>query len=96
MKTNFHNKNFALSRFPNEVQSNSEMVYYIIEPQLFKGWITLSGAWIRHYLGSKVYFTLNVTQDFCALPNLAVVRVCIFAYTRGNTEIFTQIETVEY
>ena len=25
---------------------------------------------------------------------LAVVRVFIFAYTRGNTEIFAQIETV--
>ena len=27
------------------------------------------------------------------LPNLTVVRVCIFACTRGNTEVFAQIET---
>ena len=50
--------------------------------------------WIRHYSGSKIYFTLNVVQGFLTLPNLAVVRVCIFAYTRGNTETFAQIETV--
>ena len=50
--------------------------------------------WIRHYSGSKIYFTLNVAQGFRAPPNLAVVRVCIFACTRGNTEIFAQIETV--
>ena len=50
--------------------------------------------WIRHYSESKIYFTLNVVQDFRTLPNLAVVRVFIFAYTRGNTEIFAQIETV--
>ena len=49
--------------------------------------------WIRHYSGSKIYFTLNVIQGFRTLPNLTVVRVCIFACTRGNTEIFTQIET---
>ena len=30
---------------------------------------------------------------FSSLPNLIVVRVCIFACTRGNTEIFAQIET---
>ena len=50
--------------------------------------------WIRHYSGSKIYFTLNVVQRFLTLPNLTVVRVCIFACTRGNTEIFAQIETV--
>ena len=50
--------------------------------------------WIRHYSGFKIYFTLNVVQGFRTLPNLAVVRVFIFAYTRGNTEIFAQIETV--
>ena len=50
--------------------------------------------WIRHYSGSNIYFTLNVVQGFRTLPNLAVVRVCIFAGTRGNTEIFAQIETV--
>ena len=46
---------------------------------------------IRHYSGSKIYFTLNVVRGFRTLPNLAVVRVCIFAYTRGNTDIFAQI-----
>ena len=50
--------------------------------------------WIRHYAGSEIYFTLNVVQGFRTLPNLIVVRVCIFACTRGNTEIFAQIETV--
>ena len=50
--------------------------------------------WIRHYSGSKIYFTLNVVQGFGTLPNLTVVGVCIFACTRGNTEIFAQIETV--
>ena len=50
--------------------------------------------WIRHYSGSKINFTLNVVQGFRSLPNLAVVRVCIFACTRSNTEIFAQIETV--
>ena len=50
--------------------------------------------WIRHYSASKIYFTLNVVQGFRTLPNLAVVRVCIFTCTRGNTEIFAQIETV--
>ena len=49
--------------------------------------------WIRHYSGSKIYFTLNVAQGFRTLPDLAVGRVCIFACTRGNTEIFAQIET---
>ena len=44
--------------------------------------------------GSKIYFRLNVVQGFRTLPNLAVVRVCIFAVTRGNTETFAQIETV--
>ena len=51
--------------------------------------------WIRHYTGSKIYFTLNVVQGFCTLPNLTLVRVCIFACTRENTEIFAQMETVE-
>ena len=50
--------------------------------------------WIRHYSGSKIYVTLNVVQGFRILSNLAVVRVCIFACTRGNTKIFAQIETV--
>ena len=50
--------------------------------------------WIRRYTGSKIYFTLNVVQGFCTLPNLTLVRVCIFACTRENTEIFAQIETV--
>ena len=50
--------------------------------------------WIRHYSCSKIYFTLNVVQGFCTLPNLTVARVCIFTCTRGNTEIFAQIETV--
>ena len=50
--------------------------------------------WIRHYTGSKIYFTLNVVQGFRRLPNLTLVRVCIFACTRENTEIFAQIETV--
>ena len=49
--------------------------------------------WIRHYSGSKIYFTLNVVPIFRTLPNLAV-RVCIFTCMRGNTEIFAQIETV--
>ena len=49
---------------------------------------------IRHYSGSKIYFTLNVVQGFRTLPNIAVVRVCIFTCTRGNTEIFAQIEIV--
>ena len=50
--------------------------------------------WIRHYSGSKIYFTLHVAHIFRTLPNLAVVRVCIFACTQRNTEIFAQIETV--
>ena len=50
--------------------------------------------WIRHYSGSNIYFTLNVVQGFRTLPNLSVVRVCIFACQRGNTEFFAQIETV--
>ena len=50
--------------------------------------------WIRYYSGSKIYFRLNVVQGFCTPPDLAVVRVCIFAYTRGNTEVFAHIETV--
>ena len=50
--------------------------------------------WIRYYSGCKIYFTLNVVQDFRTLPNLVVVRVCIFDCTRGNIEIFAQIETV--
>ena len=41
-----------------------------------------------------VYLTLNVVQGFHTLPNLAVVRVCIFTCKRGNTEIFAQIETI--
>ena len=48
--------------------------------------------WIRLYSGSKIYFMLNVVKSFRTLPNLAVVRVCIFACTRGNTGIFSQIE----
>ena len=44
--------------------------------------------WIRHYTGSKIYFTSNVVQGFHTLPNLTLVRVCIFACTRENTEIF--------
>ena len=50
--------------------------------------------WIRHFAVSKIYFTFNVVQGFPSLPNLTVVRVCIFAFTRGKTEIFSQIETV--
>ena len=50
--------------------------------------------WIRHYSGSKIYFMLKVVQSFRTLTDLTVVRVCIFACTRGNTEIFAQIETV--
>ena len=50
--------------------------------------------WIRRYSGSEIYFTLNVVQGFRTLPNLTEVRVCIFAFTRGNTEIFAQIESV--
>ena len=50
--------------------------------------------WIRHYSGSKIYFTVNVVQGFCTLPDLAAVRVNIFACTRGNTEIFAPIDTV--
>ena len=50
--------------------------------------------WIRHYSGSEIYFMLNVVQGFRTLPDLTVVRVCIFACTRGNTEIFAQIEAV--
>ena len=50
--------------------------------------------WIRHYTGSKIYFTLNVVQGFRTLPNLTLVRVCIFACARENTEILAQIETV--
>ena len=49
---------------------------------------------IRHCSGSKINFTLNVVQGFRTLPNFTVVRVCIFACTRGNTEIFAQIEIV--
>ena len=33
--------------------------------------------WIRHYSGSKIYFTLNVVQGFRTLPNLALVIVWI-------------------
>ena len=51
-------------------------------------------CWIRHYSGFKIYFTFNVVQGFRTLPNLTVVRVCILACTRGNTEIFSQIEIV--
>ena len=50
--------------------------------------------WIRYYSGCKIYFTLNIVQGFRTLANLVVVRVCIFDCTRGNTEIFAQIETV--
>ena len=50
--------------------------------------------WIRHYLGSGIYFTLNVVQGFRTLQSPAVVRVCMFACTRANIEIFAQIETV--
>ena len=50
--------------------------------------------WIRYYSGSKIYFTLIVVQGLRTLPNVAVVRVCIFTCTQGNTEIFAQIETV--
>ena len=51
--------------------------------------------WIRYYSGPKIiYFTLNVVQGFRTLPNVAMVRVCIFARKRGNAEIFAQIETV--
>ena len=46
--------------------------------------------WIRHYSGSKLYFTFNVVHGFHTLPNLAVVGVCIFTCTQGNTEnLFT-------
>ena len=50
--------------------------------------------WIWHYSGSKIYFMLNIVQGFRTLPNLAVVRVCIFICTQGNTVIFAQIETL--
>ena len=50
--------------------------------------------WIRYYSECKIYFTLNVVQDFRTLPNLVAVGVCIFDCTRENTEIFAQIETV--
>ena len=51
--------------------------------------------WIRHFLGSKIYFTLNVVQGFHTLPNVAVVRGCILVCTQGNTtELFAQIKTV--
>ena len=50
--------------------------------------------WIRHYSGAKICFTLNVVQGFRILPNITVVGVCIFACTRGNTEISAQTETV--
>ena len=49
--------------------------------------------WIRHYSGFKIYFTLNVVQGFRTVPNLTVVRVCIFGCTRENSKIFAQIET---
>ena len=50
--------------------------------------------WIRHYSGSKIYFKLNIVQAFRTIQNLIVLRVCIFACTRGNTEIFAHIKTV--
>ena len=50
--------------------------------------------WIRHYSGLKIYLTLNVVKGFRSFSNLAVVRVCIFTCTRGNTEIFAQIDTI--
>ena len=50
--------------------------------------------WIRQYSGSKICFMLNIVQGFRILPNLALVRVCIFACTRGNTETLAQTETV--
>ena len=49
--------------------------------------------WIRHHSRSKICFMLN---GFRTLPNFAVVRVSIFACTRGNIEIFVQIETVRW
>ena len=50
--------------------------------------------WIRHSSAPKIYFKFNVVQGIRTPPNLTVVRVCIFACTRGNTEFFAQIETV--
>ena len=51
--------------------------------------------WIRHYSGSKIYFTLKVVQGFRTLPNLTVVRVCSsLVQEENNTEIFARIETV--
>ena len=46
--------------------------------------------WKSHFSGPKIYFTLNVVQGFPTLPNLhvAVVKVCVFACKRGDTEIF--------
>ena len=39
-----------------------------------------------YYSGSKLYFTLNVVRPrFSYTPKLTVVRVWIFACTRGNT-----------
>ena len=60
---------------PNNLNSNLGDSW----PQLCKDRITLS------YSGSKIYFTLTVVKGFHTLPNLIVVRVCIFACTRGNT-----------
>ena len=48
--------------------------------------------WIRHYSGSKIYFTFNVVQGFRTLPNLEC------AYSLIQEEILKslpmQIETV--
>ena len=52
--------------------------------------------WISHHSRSKIHFMLNVFHGFCTLPNFAVVRVSIFACTRGNIEIFVQIQTVRW
>ena len=78
---------YCFARLYNFLQSFIHLAPVVQRPDNFI-------RWIRHCSGSKIYFTLNVVQGFRTLSNLTVVRVCIFACTRGNTEIFAQIETV--
>ena len=49
--------------------------------------------WIKHYSGSKIYFTLNVDQGFRTLTNLAVVRLC--AYSLVHEEILKSLHRLK-
>ena len=74
--------------------SVSSVLIYTAGPSCSKAGRDKFIRWIRHYSGSKIYFTLNVVQGFHTLPNLTVVRVCIIRLHKRkiNTEIFSQIE----